>query len=296
MVLPLVKHGSGGTFSRYNSLPDGWGNPGVLATTPLTTDAAHVMFEDLAQLRCAHVGIRTDPVQQEVWQSARHPKFHSIEHATHTIELANGFDQFWTSTLSGATRTKIRKSEKRGVEVAVADTRVSLPLFYSIYEAWTIERAERRGIPSRVALIAAHKRDPYRKFEVVARIFGPRFLLWVASLDGRPIAANAQLIFGLHSTYWRGYGLRDLAGRSRASYLLQSKMIEEACRQDCRWHHLGESGGVASLEHFKERFGAERLTYLQYYNERLPVMQSKRAFGKLQALGERLAIKARRPR
>lgn len=291
MVLPLVRHGRG-RLSGYRSLPHGWGSPGVLALQPITADDARVVFEDLAQLRGAHVGIRTDPDQQEAWREGKRPGFRSVEHATYTVEISNGFDHYWNATLSSATRTKIRKAEKLGVDVRAGTAQSDLPSFYQVYEAWALERSERRRIPRSLALVAAHRRDPFRKFEAAAEVLGRRIIVWVASLDGHTIAASVQIIHGQHSTYWRGYGLRGAHGRARATYLLQAKMIQEACARGCRWHHMGESGGLASLEHFKMTFGGQRRISAEYYDERLPVMESGRAIGAVQSWAERALAKS----
>jgi hypothetical protein len=274
-------------LSGYRSLPYGWGNPGVLALKPITADDARVVFEDLAQLRGTHVGIRTDPGQQDAWREGMRPGFRSVEHSTYTVEISAGFDHYWNATLSSATRTKIRKAEKLGVDVRAGTAEADIPTFYAIYEAWARERSERRGIPRSLALIAARRRDPYRKFEAVAEVLGPRVIVWVASLEGQTVAASVQIVHGEHSTYWRGYGLRRAHGRARATYLLQARMIEQACARGCRWHHMGESGGLASLEHFKSTFGGQRRTYEEYYDERLPVMKSGRAFASVQSWAER---------
>jgi hypothetical protein len=143
-----------------------------------------------------------------------------------------------------------------------------IPMFYEVYEAWVRDRAERR-LPKTLLLPIGRHREPRRKFVVASRHLPDNLRVWVASLEGRPIAAAVQLIYGVRSVDWRGYGLRAAAGRSRATYALQSRMMEEACRAGCLTHDMGESGGVESLMKAKEVFGATARPYRELSRERL---------------------------
>jgi len=63
----------------------------------------------------------------------------------------------------------------------------------------------------------------------------------------------------------------ELAGPTRANYLLHKLAIEEACAEGCQHYHMGESGGNPALAQFKTRFGAEPHCYCEYHFERLPL-------------------------
>ena len=49
---------------------------------------------------------------------------------------------------------------------------------------------------------------------------------------------------------------KELAGPTRANYLLHMLAIKEACDLGCRYYHMGDSGTSKALAHFKTRFGA----------------------------------------
>ncbi len=294
LILPLVAQGPTPRLTRYRALPYGWGNPGLVAAAPLGADDVATVFEDLETLGGVHIGVRTWLGDQDAWQSACPDRFESIRHETHSVDISGGFDRYWDTTLSGSTRTKVRKAEKLGVEVTSGSAGARLSDFYSIYEDWTVERGARRGIPHAVAVALARRRNPLRKLDAVAAALGSDFVVWVASVDGTPVAANIQLFSGTHSTYWRGFDRRREAGRTRATYLLQSRMIEEACRRGCRWHHMGESGGVASLVQFKTTFGAEARTYREYYRERIPYMRAGQALDSVRRRIEQSLLRRRR--
>jgi lipid II:glycine glycyltransferase (peptidoglycan interpeptide bridge formation enzyme) len=63
----------------------------------------------------------------------------------------------------------------------------------------------------------------------------------------------------------------QLAGPTRANYLLHRLAIEDACAAGCRRYHMGETGSAAGLAQFKTRFGAGAHPYAEYSFERLPV-------------------------
>jgi len=51
--------------------------------------------------------------------------------------------------------------------------------------------------------------------------------------------------------------------------LLNTAIVEDACRSGITALDLGESGGVAALIDYKERFGAAPVTYDKYRSETL---------------------------
>jgi lipid II:glycine glycyltransferase (peptidoglycan interpeptide bridge formation enzyme) len=67
---------------------------------------------------------------------------------------------------------------------------------------------------------------------------------------------------------------KELAGPTRANYLLHRLAIEEACAAGCRYYDMGETGVSASLAQFKTRFGARPYAYAEYHLERLPITRA----------------------
>jgi lipid II:glycine glycyltransferase (peptidoglycan interpeptide bridge formation enzyme) len=63
----------------------------------------------------------------------------------------------------------------------------------------------------------------------------------------------------------------DLAGPSRASFLLQKLAIEEACDSGCRYYNMGDTGTSESLARFKSHFGAKPYEHYEYRFERWPI-------------------------
>ena len=69
------------------------------------------------------------------------------------------------------------------------------------------------------------------------------------------------------STFVAAGNRADVSGND----LLQYHMISDACASGCRSYHMGESGGVETLERFKALFGAKACSYAEYVHERLPI-------------------------
>jgi hypothetical protein len=58
-------------------------------------------------------------------------------------------------------------------------------------------------------------------------------------------------------------------------------MIEAACQAGCRHYHMGESGEVESLKHFKSRFGAVEQAFPTCFRELIPVTSTRKRLSEL---------------
>ncbi len=101
-------------------------------------------------------------------------------------------------------------------------------------------------------------------------MLGEACRIWVAWHNGQPAAA-ILVLQGSNASYIRGMMDKELAGPTRANYLLHRLAIEEACEAGCRYYDMGESGSSTSLAQFKTRFGARPCPYAEYHIERLPI-------------------------
>ena len=114
------------------------------------------------------------------------------------------------------------------------------------------------------------RRDPTHLLSVMAETLGTAFTIWLARVDGRPAASIVVLQDG-NAHYTNGAMDIDLAGPTRASFLLQKLAIEQACAAGCRFYHFGETGQNAGLARFKSQFGAEAYRLPDYHFERVPI-------------------------
>lgn len=279
VLLPLVRSGSWyNPFSRLASLPHGWGMGGLLAPDGMNEREFRSILEDLKNLGFFRISIRPNPLDERSWINIGDFSVYSIEHATHILDISRGFEHYWSNVLDSATRNKIRKGEKSRLTIECDQTGRTVDDFYTIYLNWTDARAADRHLPRRVLHYIAERREPLKKFQAVSSRLQGNCQIWTVRKDGQPIASAILLIHNVHAYYWRSYSDRALVSPTRANELLQKHMIEEACRLGCRYYHMGESGGVPSLIHFKEKFGAVAYNYREYYLERVPVSRLLQLF------------------
>jgi CelD/BcsL family acetyltransferase involved in cellulose biosynthesis len=266
IVMPAVRNRLlPGGLKRIQSLPHGWGMGGLVAAGGVTVQEINQVYSLLSTRGNIRASIRPNPLQASQWRLAIPTGVRSQQHITHILSLEGGFDQVWSQQLSSATRNKIRKAEKSGLSIEKDSSGEKLDEFYQLYLAWSERRAHERHIPAAIARRLAQMREPYSKFRTVVDHMGEAPRLWIARLGGQMVAAAYLLVWGEHAIYWRSASDKELTLQTRANDLLQKVMIEDACRAGCRTYHMGESGGVASLMHFKSRFGAIEYPYEEYY-------------------------------
>lgn len=286
LILPLVQsRWLTGTPAVLASMPDGWGMGGLISDKPLRSEDAAMALADLGRLPSMRMVVRPNPLTAQFWPDAGYAGWNSVPRVTHILNLEGGFDAVWNKRFSTATRTKIRKAEKAGMEVTCATGGELLDVFYDVYMEWIDRRARERHVPLLLARWLGRQREPLKKFQYAAKALGDAFRTWVVRLDNRPIAVAILLVRGANAFYWRSASVKEIAGPIRANDLLQIRMIEDACSAGALHYHMGESGGVDSLMHFKSRFGAEGHPYNGYFRERFPL---SRTIGQVQALTKRI--------
>ena len=89
-------------------------------------------------------------------------------------------------------------------------------------------------------------------------------------LGFEPLTATVTLLGDSVAIYRRGYHDRKMAQTYHLTEMLQRAAIEEAAR-GCNDFEMGESGGVASLERFKQKLGGQPRPMAEYRLERLPL-------------------------
>jgi hypothetical protein len=271
LVLPLVRRSLlGDRASTMHSPPSTWGFGGVVCDGPIAPGDLETVFADLASSSALRTTLLSNPLQAADWDAAAPASVRTTRRTAHVLDLEGGFERVWSERFPSATRTKIRKAE-RGAVVVRSGSATFIPIFYDVYVRWAVQHARVRGIPAPLARLRSERREPIAKFTLLARALGERFRIWAAFVDGSPAAALILLVQGEDAIYWRGYSDRALAGTTRSTDLLQRAAIEDACAAGCRRYHMGESSNVASLMHFKERFGAKPMPYGQYRLEKLPL-------------------------
>lgn len=269
MVLPLARR-----RGALVSFPDGWGIGGLVGDAR-DVAAVTAVLTDLATAPALLARVRPDPLAGDLWARAGAAVGATARpRRAHVIDLTVGLDGLWDG-LSGSVRRSVKKARKAGLVITDEATAANLTAYYRLYLLSLDRWAQRSREPRWLARRRGIRRDPLRKLEVMADVLGDRFRLWLAWLDGEPVAGSIVLLGNAgHAT--RGAIDRERAAPTRASHLLEWLALEEAVAGGATVQHLGESGTSASLSMFKESFGARPVTYADHTLERLPVTAADR--------------------
>jgi hypothetical protein len=271
LILPMVRRRHlPDRLADEASFPSAWGIGGVVAPGGVRLADAVAVFTDLAGRSALRTSLRPNPLDAEAWGAAAPPLATVVPRLAHVLSLDGGFGKVWKERFRGTARTAVRKAERSGLTVQRDTSGTLVPLVYALFERSLHRWAERQHEPQGLTRWRAHRRDPPRKLELMARALGEACRIWLAWSDGRPAAALVVLQ-GENAHYTRGMMDMDLAGPTRANYLLHMLAIEEACAAGCRHYHMGETGSSSSLAQFKTRFGARPQPYAEYHLERLPL-------------------------
>jgi Acetyltransferase (GNAT) domain len=268
MVLPLVRS-TRGAYPLEASFPAAWGFGGLIGPEPSAEQVREVV-EELRSRSVVRTRVRPNPLNGSVWRDAAPHGMTWIARRAHVLDLRDGFDAVWRHRFSKGARNAIRRAERMGVDVELDTSGRLGAVFRTLYDRSVERWARRQHEPLQLARWRARRREPLEKFTELPRRLGSAGRLWVAWTDGRPAAA-IFVLQGTNAHYTRGAIDEELAGRTRASYLLQSIAIEDACRAGCGWYHMGESGLSRGLAQFKEALGGRPVDYSECLMERLPV-------------------------
>jgi CelD/BcsL family acetyltransferase involved in cellulose biosynthesis len=280
-VLPLVAHPLLGGATIETSLPAGWGTGGlVMPGGPCPGDIVAVLT-DLAARPVLQTRLRPTFLAASAWEQAVVPRLIAQPAQTHVLDLRGGMDVVWSRRFRSDTRRSFRiaqaRAESAGLTIECGSSADLVAAFYELYLGWVDRRARARRIPVQLARRRALRAEPRRKFEQVASTMGTCCRIRVARVGDRLVAASITLISNRTAVYWRGYDDREVANPLHTVELLQLEAIKDACGEGCSDYEMGESGGVASLERFKRKLGAQPQRIAEYRLERLPLTRAASA-------------------
>lgn len=273
LVMPVLRRSFAGRAVFEASNPAHCGIGGLLAPGGVRTGEVAAVFGDLARRRVLSQRIVPHPLLAADWAAGRPDRASVVPRCAHLIDLREGWDDVWSNRFSRSTRRGVRHAERAGVTVECGTSGRLMAEFYQLLEGSAARWARLQHEPHWLALRRLRRRDPLEKFESIGRFLGERCRVWVARMDGRPVAASL-VIQGTNACDTRA-AMDETMTRYRANDLLLRHTIEDACRAGCSYYYLGESGSSVSLAQFKERFGAEAHPYAEYRLERLPISRAE---------------------
>lgn len=207
------------------------------------------------------------PPMAPAWRGADCPRVNpllemgcdNILTQTWVVDLRPGRTAVW-ARMEGRARTAVRKAEKAGVKVRAArdddlDT----------YERLREETFRRTGV-QRPAQTREYFRVIWEKF-----LLKGRAAIWIAELDGEPVAAENFGIYKRAAIYWTGAASRK-GLEVEANSLLQWTAMQWMIERGVEWYETGEafphldSGKNKGLSDFKKSFGG---TLFPYYKGRM---------------------------
>ena len=268
LMLPLVRSARR-PYAVEASFPAAWGFGGLVGPEP-RPEQVRAVVRELQSRSVVRTRVRPNPLSGAVWNDVTPAGMRRVARRAHVLDLRDGFDAVWRHRFSKGARNGVRRAERMGVDVELDTTGRLGSVFHTLYERSVERWARRQHEPLQLARWRARRREPLEKFTELPRRLGSAGRLWVAWTDGRPAAA-IFVLQDANAHYTRGAMDEELAGRTRANYLLQSIAIEDACRAGCRWYQMGESGLSRGLAQFKEALGGRPIDYPEFLLEQLPI-------------------------
>jgi GNAT acetyltransferase-like protein len=278
VVLPMVSREIGGFTTIEDSLPNGWGYGGLIGAGTVTPNEVAAIFDDLASRRLFQQRLFPNCLQGSAWEQvvAHEPQGAlTVPCIAHAVELDGGIDAVWKRFSENARRC-IRKAEKCALEVECDTAGRLLGVFDGLWllsvERWAAKQQQPVWL-GRWRGRRLHSQDRWRQ---MAERNPGGVAIWVARHRGEPVAAIVTLR-GPNDHYTRGAMHKELAGPTRANFLLHWLAIQDACRRGARWYQMGRSGlGGDSVGRFKENFGARAYMFPEMQLERIPITRWKR--------------------
>ncbi|MBN2205467.1 MAG: GNAT family N-acetyltransferase [Thermoleophilia bacterium] len=253
VVLPLSRQPIlGGLASRW------WCSPmttygGWLCAGPL--DSGHVeALCAFVRERLGCVTWRMNPLVPSPSQLDEHWSHEPDE--TLALALGCGFDQLRKACARGHRRAA-RKAASEGVVVRPAATHDDWAAYVAAYEDSRRRWGAARG----------HGAGLFAEFE---RRAGDWCRLWVAEAEGEVLGGLLCLYAPRHVACWHAAVFEEALGRHPMPLVFLTAM-EDACARGAEWFDFNPSKGLAGVEEFKRRFGAQPLS--------CPVLRCERGLG-----------------
>jgi Acetyltransferase (GNAT) domain len=181
--------------------------------------------------------------------------WHTIQHETATIDLADGLDNA-LQNVDGVSRRMAGQAERRGV---VCRPSASAALGVTTYYGMLRESAERWGL----------QRPPFpvSLLDALVGVGGSDVEIWFAECDNHPIAGGVVL-YGSQELFFWSAAMRHAFTRFRPSNALNVALIRAAAERGVRWYNLGASEGLPGVERFKRGLGAQSVPYSEIRRDR----------------------------
>lgn len=239
VILPcFVKRRIRGTLIELISMPP-YHYGGLLCSQPLDTTMMGSILRCLNRTWWLHTLIMSASPRGGMvgWES-----FQSNCFTSHVLDLAMGYSSIWESKFDAKQRNSIRKAQRSGLGIRKDNSDSAIASFYEMY----LKSCQRWG------QVQLEPRIFYDSLVRDTKIVD----LWMASKDRKDIAG----VIVAHNERDTAYYLANASDETYWHYcpnnLLLASVIEDACERSLSQFDFLPSGRIASVEKFKESFGA----------------------------------------
>ncbi len=270
VVLPLLQKATRSRSTTWAaSPPAGRGFGGLVGEGADEREVIGAVLADLAAQRWLSVRVRPSPELGDRWVEAAPPAARIVPRCAHLIDLRPGPDVIF-ATMRKSTRRAVRRHQQRPPDIRIGEGGELLDAYEHLRQGSIEHWAQRQHEPLWLARRREGWRSPADRLHATATALGRRFRVWVALVEGRPVAANV-VVSGPTAHAIRAASDRTIAAPSGLMQYLDWLAIEHACRTGSHALNLGESGGSKSLSSYKEGLGAVAHDYAEIRIERIPI-------------------------
>jgi CelD/BcsL family acetyltransferase involved in cellulose biosynthesis len=275
LVLPVLRRGRCRRgLGIESSNPPHCGVGGLVAPGGAKAQEIAAVFGELDEGRLLSQSLYPNPIVAAEWAAAAPARAIAIPRRAHVVDLDGGFERVWAERFSSSTRTGVRKAEREGVTVECDTAGRLVDDFHRLLVQEASRWARMQHEPVALTRWRLVRRDPLIKFEAIAKRLGQRCRIWMARVNGRPVAAFV-ILQGANAYGYRA-AMDEGLKRYHANELLIRHALEDACAAGCRYYYMGESGWSCSRAIFKERLGGRPIPFTEYRLERLPITAAER--------------------
>lgn len=188
------------------------------------------------------------------------------ETTTHVLDLDAPYETLFATRFKGAVRTCIRRAEQEDVRVSVTRDPACAHAYYEMHRRLASQKGGYGDLLPEGMFV-----------ELIAR--SQRCELAVAYVGNSMASGGVFLDDGLSTFYWHAATDRAFIAH-QPNYALLSVMIRRSIERGKTYFNLGGSAGIASLEKFKESWGATERTCYSRSSSNPLIRQIKRVIGR----------------
>ena len=243
-IIPLLcsRHGLLKKKLRYKSLGFGsYGGPAHVGTWDAAKNEALYRY-----FKSKKVSLHIDG--NPLWHYELPGYVSGSEVSTYAIRLDKPADDLWKQFSSGHQRG-IKAAQKKGVTVRKGSSLKDYEAYCSIYKD-TLARWGGKTVIEFPDSLTLKLLEPHCD----------SVILWLAEIEGRPIAGIIVFYWNTMAHYWRGASLKDYMDY-HASTFLQWAAMQDALNKGCTLYDFAPSGSLEGVDEFKRRFGAEKIFF-----------------------------------